>query len=424
METMKITKLIAREIFDSRANPTVECEIQLENRYSVKASVPTGKSRSMYEAVELRDGGERLGGNGVKRSVEIIDKQIAPLVIGQQPQPLEIDLAMIELDGTITKAHLGANTMLAVSMAMYKAQALSEGLELYELLAFICGAETVTLPFPMFNLINGGVHAHNKLAIQEFMVLPVGAPSFKESLEVGIAIHNELGKVFARHDKIVLQGDEGGYAPLFTGEREVLDMLMEALYKVSLLYEYKTIIALDAAASQWYNKEKGAYFVHDSYKTSQELVAWYKELVQDYPIYGLEDGVDQNDREGWHLLAQTFENKIQIIGDDVFATNPHRINQGIEEHIADTIIIKPNQIGTITETLQAIALCKKAGLNAVVSHRSGETEDTFIADLAVGTSASQIKGGGCLHSENLAKYNRLIAIEEILALDFIGDIHT
>ena len=416
---MKITKVLAREIFDSRACPTIECELILDNRFSVKASVPSGKSRSMYEAYELRDGEERLGGLGVKKSVALIEQSIAPLLLDKEPQPLEMDLAMIELDGTTTKSHLGANTMLAVSMALYKAQAFAEDLKLFELLAFIYGAETVALPFPMFNLINGGVHADNKLAIQEFMVIPVGAPTFRESFEMAIAIHHELGKVFAKYNKIVLQGDEGGYAPLYTGEREALDMLMEALYRVSPSYPHKTIIALDAAASQWYNAEKQAYFVHGSYKSSDDLISWYKELVADYPIYGLEDGLDQNDIQGWHKLAQAFENKIQIIGDDIFATNPHRIAKGIEQHIADTIIIKPNQIGTITETLQALTICKKSGLNAVVSHRSGETEETFIADLAVGASASQIKAGGCLHAENLAKYARLAAIEDTLALDFI-----
>jgi enolase len=416
---MKITKVVAREIYDSRARPTVECELVLDGRFSVKASVPSGKSCSMYEAYELRDGGIRLEGAGVRKSIAIIEQAIAPLIIDKEPQPLEADLAMIELDGTSNKSSLGANTMLAVSMALYKAQAFAEDLKLFELLAFIYGAETVALPFPMFNLINGGMHADNKLAIQEFMVIPIGAPTFGESFEMAIALHHELGKIFAKYNKIILQGDEGGYAPLYTSEREALDMLMEALYRVSSLYNYKTIIALDAASSQWYNAEKQAYFLHGNYKNSDELIEWYKDLVADYPIYSLEDGLDQNDIQGWHKLAEAFENKIQIVGDDIFATNPARITKGIEQHIADTIIIKPNQIGTITETLQALTICKKAGFNAVISHRSGETEDTFIADLAVGTSASQIKAGGCLHAENLAKYSRLAAIEQDLSSSFI-----
>ena len=416
---MKITKVLAREIFDSSSNPTVECELRLENGVSVFASVPSGKTVSPYEALELRDGGARLGGRGVLKAIEHIELKIAPLLLGKKVSPLEMDLALIDLDGTVNKSNLGANATLAVSMALYKAQALIEGLELYELIALVSGADTVTVPLPMFSLIGSSDHVRNKLALLEIMVVPIGAPNFRIAFEMGIMLQHELKKSFNKYNKTVLTGIKGSYAPLDTNEREALDILMEALYKTTACYGHKSIIAIDAEASRWYHADNKAYFLHDTYKTSKELVAWYTQLVADYPIFALEDGLDQNDLEGWHCLTDSFENKIQIIGDDLFATNPYRIADGIKQHIADTVIIKPSQLGTITETLQTIVLCKNQDITTMVSSRSAETGDSFIADLAVGTSVHQIKAGGCSHAENLAKYNRLLSIEDSLTINLL-----
>lgn len=416
---MKITRVLAREIFDSLGNPTVQCELQLENGVSVFSSVPSGKSKSIYEAHELRDGGNRLMGRGVSKAIENIEMKISSILLGQEPNPLEMDLQMIDLDNTNDKSNLGANAMLAVSIANYRALAACENLELYELIAHICGAETVTMPYPMFNIINGGCHAENKLNFQEFIIIPTGTSNFRNSLEVGIIVHQELAKTLKKHNKIILFGDEGGFAPLNTSDREALDILIETLYVVNSNYGFKCLIVLDAAASQWYNNKTELYTLHGKNYSCQELINWYKELTEDYPIYAIEDGLSQDDWKGWNLLAQTMQNKIQLIGDDIFATNPIRISQGIEQHLTNAIIIKPNQIGTVTETLQAITLCKKNNIATIISHRSAETEDTFIADLAVATSAGQIKAGSPYHTEHLIKYNRLLTIEDALALSIL-----
>ncbi len=416
---MKIARVLAREIFDSSGYPTVQCEIRLDNGSSVSSSVSSGKTQSPYEGVEIRDGGERLFGKGVLRSIENIEIKIAPLLLGKKVSPLEMDLAIIDLDGTAHKSHLGTHAMLAVSMALYKAQALVEGLELYELIAFVAGLDTVAVPLPMFSLLDRADHAENKLAVSECMIIPIGAPTFRVAFEMGVMLNHELGKIFKKYNKIVLTGPHGGYAPLYTAEREALDMLMEALCKVTVQYGYKSIIALDAKASGWYSAEHKGYFLHDTIKTAKELVAWYAGLAADYPIYALADGLDQNDLEGWHILTDTFQNKIQIIGDDLFASSPYRIADGLKQHITDTVIIKPQQVGTITEVLQTIVLCKNHDITTIVSSSFAETEDAFIADLAVGISAHQIKAGGCTHAENIAKYNRLLAIEDSLAINLL-----
>ncbi len=413
---MKIAKVIGREIYDSRGWPTLQCEIILGNGARVQSSVPSGISRGRYEARELRDGDKRLWGKGVLKARENLEHIIAPELIGKEPNALEMDLKIIELDGTPDKSYLGANATLAASMAVYRAQALVEHLELYELIAYIIGAQSVSLPFPLFNLINGGQHADNNLQIQEIMVLPLGTASFRSSLEVGVLIFHELKNSLHKYGKTTSVGDEGGYASFFTSDKEALDILIETLDKIAYVPENKCAIALDIAASHLYNPTTKKYVWSGRSLSSQELIQEYEHLVTEYPIYSIEDGLSEDDWEGWKSLMEVFDNRIQIVGDDIFATSSLRIMYGIEKHVANAVLIKPNQIGTVTETLQAVQLCKTNNLNTIISHRSGETDDSFIADLAVGTSAGQIKAGGCSRGERLAKYNRLLAIEDSLML--------
>lgn len=413
-KSMKITQIIAREIYDSRGWPTIQCDIALDDDTIVSASVPAGLSRSRYEARERRDGGKRLWGMGVKKAIETIHSIIAPELVGQEPHALDMDFKMIDIDGTPDKSYLGANAMLAVSMALYRAHAHAEGVELYELIAYICDAESVTLPFPLLNVINGGLHADTGLGIQEFMIVPVAAENFRSSLELSVTVFHELKNVLKKHGKSTAVGDEGGFAPHFKNYFEALDILMEVLDKVDTADGGKCVIGLDVAASQLYDKTRGIYLWDGRRVSSADLIAEYEALVDQYPIYSIEDGLDEDDWNGWQQLTARLEDKAQIVADDIFATNTYRIEQGIKDHIATGVIIKPNQVGTITETLQAIQLSKENELNCIVSHRSGETEDTFIADLAVGASVGQIKAGGCSRSERLAKYNRLLEIEDTL----------
>lgn len=411
---MKITQIIAREIFDSRGFPTVECEVVLDNDVVVIASVPAGKSLGGDEARELRDGGPRLQGKGVRKAVEIIENIIAPELIGKEPDVISCDMRLLELDGTPDKSKLGANTILAVSMAVCKAQAGRYELQLYELIARLCGYESVSLPFPMFNIINGGLHADNNLAIQEFMIMPAGTQNFATSLESAATVFHELGRILKKKGKKVLLGDEGGYAADFTDEREALDFIMEAIENTKNEREGDVLLALDVAASTFYDTQKQTYRWHESKWGSQDLVDYYAQLVATYPIYSIEDGIAEHDYDGWQRLMAQLGDSTQLVGDDLFVTNVERIAQGIEHGWANAALIKPNQVGTVTQTLQAIKLCKENGMNLVVSHRSGETEDTFIADLAVGTSAGQIKAGGCARGERVAKYNQLLRIEDLL----------
>jgi enolase len=416
---VKIVNINAREIFDSRACPTVECEIKLENGVLVRASVPSGISKSTCEAVELRDGGLRLDGNGVETTVEIIQTLIRPELIGKEPEMVSTDLWMIEMDGTENKSKLGANTMLAVSIAMCKAQAAASELEPFEFLAHLCDFETVSLPVPMFNMINGGLHAYNKLTIQEFLLIPTGRRSYKLCLEAAIQLFDKIKYLLEKQGKSLLCGDEGGFASNFNSNIEALDLLVEAIEMVSTDDEGGFVIGLDVAASQLYDHKKKQYHWDHEIIPADSLIEKYCDLVAKYPIYAIEDGLDQNDWDGWKLMSEKLGKSIHLIGDDIFATNPYLIAQGIEKGIADTTIIKPNQIGTITETLQAIKLCKDHGMNTVVSHRSGETEDTFIIDLAVGVSANHIKAGGCSRGERLAKYNHLLRIEDLLMMSLL-----
>lgn len=413
---MKIEKIIAREIYDSRGWPTIECQLFLENGDSVTSSIPSGLSTGMFESVELRDLDNRLFGKGVTKAIENIEHIIAPLLVGQEPRAVEMDIRMVEFDGTADKSRLSANAMLAVSMALYRAEALVEGLELYELIAYIMGLDTVSLPFPQLNIINGGAHANNNLRIQEFMIVPVASPSFRNALESAVLVYHELKEILIAQNKSATVGDEGGFAADFKDDTEALDILMQAINIASEKYSVSCVIALDVAASQFYNPTSKLYKWNDNYYDTEQILNYYEELIEKYPIYSLEDPLSQTDWQGWIEMAKIMENKVQIVGDDIFATNIYRISQGIQDHIANSVIIKPNQTGTITECLQAIKLCKNNKLNTIVSHRSGETCDTFISDLAVGTSAGQIKAGGCSRGERMAKYNRLLAIEDTLTL--------
>ncbi len=410
---MKVTKIIAREIFDSRGLPTIECEIFLENGMRASAAVPAGKSIGKHESVELRDGGKRLMGMGVHKAIDNIENKIAKILVGEELNAPRMDNMIIELDGTPNKSKLGANATLAVSMALYRAQAVAEQAELFEIIAWVCGFESVSLPMPMFNVINGGAHADNALRIQEFMIVPLGASGYSEGVEACMEISQLLKEILKKKGKSTNVGDEGGYAPQFDDEIDALTCMLEAV----LHYGDKDLVfgfALDVAASQFYNAKTKKYDWHGEQVTSEELIEYYVELSKHFPLYSIEDGLAEDDWQGWIKMMQTLGDKIQLIGDDLFATNSQRILQGIELGAANSVLIKPNQAGTIIETLQAMKLCKEAGLGTVISHRSGETCDSFIADLAVGTNAGQIKAGGCTRGERLAKYNRVLTIEDIL----------
>ena len=418
---MKIVRIIAREVYDSRGWPTVSCELFLDNDASVVSYVPSGLSTGVYEAIELRDGGKRLMGKGVRKALENIEMIIAPVLLGQEPQAIELDTKLLELDGTSDKSRLGANALLAVSMAVYKAQALVEGLELYELIGYLMGADTVSLPFPMVNIINGGVHGANNLLIQEFMVVPIGAPNFRTAFESVVLVYNELKNLLLEKNLSIAVGDEGGFAAAFCSDTQALDFLLEALERVTVTTDSAAtcIIALDIAASRYYDLSTQLYTWGTEQKTADEMIDYYTQLVKQYPIYALEDALSEHDWQGWIQLTQKLGKDVQIIGDDLFATNIYKIAQGILDNVATGVIIKPNQAGTVTETLQAIKLCKSSGLNTIVSHRSGDTEDTFIADLAVGASAGQIKAGACCRSERVAKYNRLLVLEDTLTFSLL-----
>lgn len=415
---MKITHVKAREIFDSRGWPTVSCEVYLDNGMITTASVPSGRSRSTHEACELRDGGKRLGGMGVTKAVENIETIISPALVGKEPNGPTLDIAMLDLDTMPDKSRLGANTILAVSMAVYKAQALFEQIELYELLAYLCGAETISVPLPQFNMINGGLHADNGLPIQEFLLLPVGASSFRSAMEIGVTFFHELKNILHKKGKSTAVGDEGGFASQFSSYEEALEYLVTTIEIVGKTEDSRCVLGLDFAASQYYNSSTMLYQWNNKQLSSLELIEAYQTLLQKYPIYSIEDPLAEDDWTAWQTLMTACGSEIQIVGDDIFATNFYRIEEGIKQGVANAVLIKPNQIGTITETLQAIQLCKQNNLKTVISHRSGETSETFIADLAVGASSGQIKAGGCSRGERIAKYNRLLAIEDMLLETF------
>ncbi len=410
----EILSVNAREILDSRGNPTVEAEVLLDSGYVGVAAVPSGASTGSREALELRDGDpDRYMGKGVLKAVQNVNEEIGPKIIGfEAMDQAGIDQFMISLDGTDNKSRLGANAILSVSMAVAKAAAAESELPLYR---YLGGVSAYLLPVPLMNVLNGGAHADNNLDIQEFMIVPVGATSFREALRMGAETFHQLKKVLKGKGLNTAVGDEGGFAPNLSSNEEAMEVLMQAIEAAKYRPGEDIFIALDAAASEFY--ENGDYVLSaeaKAKKSSQELVEIYSTWADRYPLISLEDGMAENDWQGWNLLTKKLGSKIQLIGDDIFVTNTKILSRGIAEGIANSILIKLNQIGTITETLQAINMAHRAGYTTVISHRSGETEDTTIADLAVAVGSGQIKTGSLSRSDRLAKYNQLLRIEEEL----------
>ncbi len=400
----------AREILDSRGNPTVEVEVTLEDGTVGRAAVPSGASTGTYEALELRDGGPRYHGKGVQKAVQNVNETIAPEIVGMDPLwQEEIDEVLKELDGTPNKARLGANAILGVSLAVAHAAAASLELPLFKYLA---GARSGKMPVPLMNVINGGAHADSNLAIQEFMIVPVGATTFAEALRMGAEVFHTLRKLLKAAGHSVAVGDEGGFAPRLPSDEEALKFLVRAIEEAGYRPGEHVALALDCAANHFF--KDGVYHLNGA-RSARDLVELYKEWVSQYPIVSIEDGMAEEDWEGWVLLTQELKNKIQIVGDDIFVTNPERLAKGIRLGVANAILIKLNQIGTVTETLETMELANKAGYAQVISHRSGETEDTSIAHFAVGTGCGQIKTGSLSRSERIAKYNELLRIEDVYA---------
>jgi enolase len=414
-----IEKIWAREILDSRGNPTVEAEVMLEDGTLGIAAVPSGASTGENEAVELRDGDQnRYLGKGVRKAVENIIEKIACEIEGMDALDQNlIDQTMIELDGTDNKSNLGANAILAVSMATARAAAAFLQLPLYR---YLGGVNARTLPVPMMNIINGGAHADNNVDFQEFMIVPVGFPSFGDALRVGAEIFHHLKKVLSSKGYSTAVGDEGGFAPNLKSNEEAIETILQAIEKAGYEPGEDVMIALDPASSEFYQDGRYVFKKSDGRSlSSDEMIKFWQNWSEKYPIISIEDGLAENDWEGWKHLTEALGNKIQLVGDDLFVTNTKFLNRGIEENCANAILIKVNQIGTLTETLQAIELARTHNMAAIISHRSGETEDTFIADLAVATNAGQIKTGSLSRSDRIAKYNQLLRIEEDLGLTAI-----
>jgi len=409
-----IESIIAREVLDSRGNPTVEVEVLLDSGAVGRAAVPSGASTGEHEAVELRDGDKkRYGGKGVLKAVENVNDEIAPELLSYEATlQTDIDSIMIELDGTKNKGRFGANAILGVSMAVARAAANDLGLPLYR---YLGGANAKELPVPLMNILNGGKHADNNVDIQEFMIAPAGAPNFREAIRWGAEVFHSLKTILKDMGLNTAVGDEGGYAPDLQSNEEALQVIVKAIEKAGYKPGEDIFIALDPAASSFFEDGKYNMKAEESpIKTSEEMIDFYENLVNKYPIISIEDGLDENDWDGFKLMTEKLGNKIQIVGDDIFVTNPERLKRGIEEKSANSILIKLNQIGSVTETLDTIEMAKRASFTAVVSHRSGETEDTFIADLVVAMNTGQIKTGSASRSERIAKYNQLIRIEEEL----------
>ncbi len=411
-----ISDVYAREVLDSRGNPTIEVEVYTDSGSFGRALVPSGASTGEHEAVELRDGVKsRYLGKGVETAVNNVNEIIAPEILGMDvTQQVLIDNLMIELDGTKNKAKLGANAILGVSMACARAATDYVGLPLY---LYLGGFNAKQLPTPMMNIINGGSHGDNNVDFQEFMIMPVGAPTFKEALRMGAEVFHSLKAVLKGKGYNTSVGDEGGFAPNLGSNEEALEVIMEAIKNAGYVAGKDIMLAMDVASSEFYNKEKGVYVLAGEggkELTSAQLADFYVELVDKYPIISIEDGLDENDWDGWKIMTDKLGKKIQIVGDDLFVTNTEKLSRGINEGIANSILIKVNQIGTLTETFQAIQMAQKAGYTAVVSHRSGETEDSTIADIAVATNAGQIKTGSLSRTDRIAKYNQLLRIEDEL----------
>lgn len=418
-----IEDIHAREVLDSRGNPTVEVEVALSDGSLGRAIVPSGASTGVHEALELRDQDkDRYNGKGTLKAVENIEEIIAEKLIGIGPfDQVLIDNFMIDLDGTENKKNLGANAMLGVSMAVASAAAASLKMPLFQ---YLGGVNAKVLPTPMMNILNGGSHADNTVDIQEFMIMPVGADSVREAIRMGAEIFVALKKVLKGKNMITTVGDEGGFAPNLKTNEDAIKVILEATEKAGYKAGEDIKIAIDAASSEFYDNDKKVYILEGEGKTmtSSEMVDYYAELCEKYPIISIEDGLAEDDWEGWKELTEKLGSKVQLVGDDLFVTNTKRLKQGIEKGIANSILIKVNQIGTLTETLDAIEMAKKAGYTAVISHRSGETEDTTIADLAVATNAGQIKTGSLSRTDRIAKYNQLIRIEELIgpAAEYLG----
>ena len=406
-----IEALGAREILDSRGNPTVEVEIQLEDGTQARAAVPSGASTGAFEAAELRDGGKRYLGKGVEKAIAFVNDEIAPEIIGfdSQDQRL-IDAAMIELDGTKNKSRLGANAILGASLAVAKASAESSDLSLFR---YLGGPNAHVLPVPMMNILNGGAHADTNVDIQEFMIAPIGAPTFRESVRWGAEIYHALKAVLKKRGLATSVGDEGGFAPNLDSNRAALDLILEAITAAGFKPGTDIALAMDVAATEFH--ENGKYNFEGAVKTSDEMIAYYTSLVDAYPIVSIEDPLNEEDWAGWTEMTKVLGSRIQIVGDDLFVTNPERLAKGIAGNTANALLVKVNQIGTLTETIDAVEMAHRANYRSMMSHRSGETEDTTIADLAVALNCGQIKTGAPARTERVAKYNQLLRIEEELA---------
>lgn len=410
-----IESVAAREILDSRGNPTVEVEVELSGGSSGRAAVPSGASTGAHEAIELRDGGSRYGGKGVLKAVQNVNTRIAPNLVGYDPvDQVGVDREMIELDGTANKRILGANAILGVSLAVARAAAVDLDLPLYRYLGTF---HSSLLPVPMANVVNGGAHADNSLEFQEFMIVPVGAPSLREAVRMGAEVFHALKRVLGDRGLSTAVGDEGGFAPDLPSDEAALDLIMESIEAVGLQPGDDVAIALDPATSELYDPQTGRYTFRKTGRaalTSEQMVRFWADWAERYPIISIEDGMAEDDWEGWRLLTEALGHRLQLVGDDLFVTNAERLGRGIHERVANSILVKVNQIGTLTETYDAVDMARRAGMTAVVSHRSGETEDAFIADLSVALATGQIKTGSFSRSDRLAKYNQLMRIEEVL----------
>ncbi len=405
-----IEAIAAREILDSRGNPTVEVEIELEDGTQARAAVPSGASTGAFEASELRDGGKRYAGKGVEKAVAFVNDEIAPAILGYDSQDQRtIDAEMIELDGTKNKSRLGANSILGVSLAVAKASAESSDLSLFR---YLGGPNAHILPVPMMNILNGGAHADTNVDIQEFMIAPIGAPTFRESLRWGAEIYHALKSVLKKRGLATSVGDEGGFAPNLESNRAALDLIIEAISLAGFKPGSEIALAMDVAATEFH--DAGKYTFEGSSKSSDQMIAYYKELVDAYPLVSIEDPLNEEDWAGWTEMTKVLGSRVQIVGDDLFVTNPERLARGIASDTANALLVKVNQIGTLTETLDAVDMAHRANYRSMLSHRSGETEDTTIADLAVATNCGQIKTGAPARSERVAKYNQLLRIEEEL----------
>ena len=416
-----IEQVAAREILDSRGNPTIEVEVALIDGTMARAAVPSGASTGVHEAVELRDGGTRYGGKGVQKAVEAVLDEIAPAVIGMSADDQRlVDQALVDLDGTPGKSMLGANAILGVSLAVAKAAAETAGLPLFR---YLGGPNAHILPVPMFNILNGGAHADTGVDVQEFMVAPIGAPNFREAVRWGAEVYHALKAVLQQKGLSTGLGDEGGFAPDVAGTRAALDLICSAIESAGFKTGVDVALALDVAATEFFTKGSGYSFEKQTY-TSAQMTEFYTALLDSYPLVSIEDPLDEDDWDGWVDLTTAIGDRVQIVGDDLFVTNPERLEEGIDRGAANALLVKVNQIGTLTETLDAVALAHNSGYRTMMSHRSGETEDTTIADLVVAVGSGQIKTGAPARSERVAKYNQLMRIEEALgdAARYAGDL--